>query len=100
MGIVKAPSRGANYFLDVKRRGLTIDPKLAIVDGALGFWKANAEIFTSTKQQRCWVRRTANLLDKLPKAKQPNAKSKIHEIWMSETKVEANRAFDAFLETY
>jgi transposase-like protein len=86
--------------LDVKRRGLTIDPKLAIGDGALGFWKAIAEVFPATKEQRCCVHKTANILDKLPKAKQPKAKSMIHEIWMSETKAEATKAFDAFLETY
>jgi len=86
--------------LDVKRRGLTIDPKLAVGDGALGFWKAIAEIYSATKEQRCWVHKTANILDKLPKAKQPQAKSMIHEIWMSETKEDANKACDAFLETY
>lgn len=86
--------------LDVKRRGLAIDPKLAVGDGALGFWKAVAEVFPSTKEQRCWVHKTANVLDKLPKHKQAKAKSMIHEIWMSETKADAEKAFDAFLETY
>ena len=86
--------------LDVKRRGLTIDPKLAIGDGALGFWKAVAEVFPSTKEQRCWVHKTANILDKLPKNKQAKAKSMIHEIWMSETKADATKAFEAFLEDY
>ncbi len=90
----------SELLLDVKRRGLTIDPKLAIGDGALGFWKAVAEVFPNTKEQRCWVHKTANILDKLPKAKQPKAKSLIHEIWMSETKADATKAFDAFLETY
>lgn len=86
--------------LDVKRRGLTIDPKLAVGDGALGFWKAVAEVFPNMKEQRCWVHKTANVLDKLPKNKQAKAKSMIHEIWMSETKADAEKAFDAFLETY
>jgi len=90
----------SELLLDVKRRGLVVDPKLAIGDGALGFWKAIAEVFPATKEQRCWVHKTANILDKLPKAKQPKAKSMIHEIWMSETKADANNAFDAFLETY
>ena len=90
----------SELLLDVKRRGLTVDPKLAIGDGALGFWKAVAEVFPSTKEQRCWVHKTANVLDKLPKNKQPKAKSLIHEIWMSETKAEATQAFDAFLEDY
>ena len=90
----------SELLLEVKRRGLTVDPKLAIGDGALGFWKAVAEVFPATKEQRCWVHKTANILDKLPKGKQAKAKSLIHEIWMSETKAEATKAFDAFLETY
>jgi len=90
----------SELLLEVKRRGLVVDPKLAIGDGALGFWKAVAEVFPATKEQRCWVHKTANILDKLPKGKQAKAKSLIHEIWMSETKAEATTAFDAFLETY
>jgi transposase-like protein len=86
--------------LDVKRRGMTIDPKLAVGDGALGFWKALAEVFPKTKEQRCWVHKTANVLDKLPKNKQAKAKSMIHEIWMADTREAADKAFDAFLETY
>jgi transposase-like protein len=86
--------------LDVKRRGLTIDPKLAVGDGALGFWKAIAEVFPSTKEQRCWVHKTANVLDKLPKGKQAKAKAMLHEIWMADTRQAANQAFDAFLEAY
>jgi putative transposase len=86
--------------LDVKRRGLTIEPKLAIGDGALGFWKAIAEVFPATKEQRCWVHKTANVLDKLPQAKQAKAKSMIHQIWMAETREAANQAFDAFHEDY
>jgi transposase-like protein len=86
--------------LDVKRRGLTVDPKLAVGDGALGFWKAIAEVFSNTKEQRCWVHKTANVLDKLPKNKQAKAKGMIHEIWMADTRENANKAFDAFLETY
>jgi transposase-like protein len=86
--------------LDAQRRGLAIDPKLAIGDGALGFWKAIAEVFPSTKEQRCWVHKTANVLDKLPKNKQAKAKNMIHEIWMAETKAAATKAFDAFLEDY
>jgi putative transposase len=90
----------SELLLDVKRRGLAIAPKLAVGDGALGFWKALAEVFPSTKEQRCWVHKTANVLDKLPKAKQAKAKSMIHEIWMADTREAANKAFDAFLETY
>jgi transposase-like protein len=86
--------------LDVKRRGLTVAPKLAVGDGALGFWKALAEVFPTTKEQRCWVHKTANVLDKLPKNKQPKAKDMLHQIWMADTREAAGKSFDAFLESY
>lgn len=86
--------------LDVKARGLTIDPKLATGDGALGFWKALPQVFPQTRKQRCWVHKTANVLDKLPKRLQPKAKEMIHEIWMADTREHANQAFDHFAETY
>ena len=71
--------------LDVKARGLVVDPKLATGDGALGFWKALRQVYPTTREQRCWVHKTANVLDKLPKRLQPEAKEKLHEIWMAET---------------
>ncbi len=86
--------------LDCRRRGLEIAPKLAVGDGALGFWKALAEVYPTTREQRCWVHKTANVLDKLPKAKQPAAKAMIHQIWMADTRASAATAFDAFLESY
>lgn len=86
--------------LDVKARGLAIAPKLATGDGALGFWKALKQVFTTTREQRCWVHKTANVLDKLPKRLQPAAKNKLHEIWMAEKRVDADKAFDLFLATY
>jgi putative transposase len=86
--------------LDVKSRGLSIDPKLATGDGALGFWKALPKVFPATRTQRCWVHKTANVLDKLPKRLQPRAKEAIHDIWMADTRETANQAFDSFLETY
>jgi transposase-like protein len=86
--------------LDVKQRGLKLDPKLATGDGALGFWKALSQAFPTTKEQRCWVHKTANVLDKLPKRLQPAAKEQLHQIWMAEKKVDAQTAFDSFLETY
>lgn len=86
--------------LDVKARGLTIDPKVAVGDGALGFWKAVKQVFPTTREQRCWVHKTANVLDKLPKNLQPKAKDKLHAIWMSDTRQHAERAFDEFLATY
>jgi putative transposase len=86
--------------LDVKARGLVIDPKLATGDGALGFWKAIGQIYSTTREQRCWVHKTANVLDKLPKRLQPEAKEKLHQIWMAETRADAEQAFDLFLATY
>ena len=85
---------------DIRERGLLTDPKLAIGDGSLGFWKALPQVFATTRQQRCWVHKTANVLDKLPKSLQPAAKSKLHEIWMSATKKDATKAFDAFIAAY
>jgi len=86
--------------LDVKSRGLKIDPRLATGDGALGFWKALAKVFPKTREQRCWVHKTANVLDKMPKRLQAEAKQKLHEIWMADTRENAYRAFDLFLATY
>ncbi len=86
--------------LNVKSRGLSIDPKLATGDGALGFWKALPKVFPTTRTQRCWVHKTANVLDKLPKRLQPRAKEAIHDIWMADSREAAGKAFDSFLETY
>ena len=86
--------------LDCKARGLVIAPKLATGDGALGFWKALAEIYPDTREQRCTVHKTANVLDKLPKRLQPAAKDKLHDIWQSDTREHAHEAFDLFVETY
>ena len=86
--------------LDLKRRGLKISPKLAIGDGALGFWAAIDEVFPETKRQRCWVHKTANILDKLPKSVQPKAKSLIHEMYMAPTKEVAIKAYEHFIEVY
>ena len=86
--------------VDLKRRGLSVAPKIAVGDGALGFWKALAKIFPTTRCQRCWVHKTANVLDKMAKSVQPHAKDMLHAIWMAPTREEATKAFDAFLETY
>lgn len=86
--------------LDLKRRGLDAQPELVIADGALGFWKAAGEVWPTAAEQRCWVHKTANVLNKLPKSQQPKAKRALHEIWMAETKAAAETAFDAFIESY
>lgn len=86
--------------LKLKDQGLQYDPQLAIGDGAIGFWKALPQIWTTTKKQRCWVHKTANILNKLPKKLQPQAKSALWEIYRAETKTDANQAFNRFLKTY
>ena len=86
--------------LDLKRRGLDAQPELVVADGALGFWKAAGEVWPKTREQRCWVHKTANVLGKLPKSQQPKAKRALQEIWMAETKADAETAFDAFIESY
>ncbi len=86
--------------LDCKQRGLTVDPKLATADGALGFWKALPQVWPTTRTQRCWVHKTANVLDKLAKKVQPGAKAKLHEIWMAPTRADAEQAFDHFAAMY
>ena len=86
--------------LDLKQRGLTSAPKLAVGDGALGFWKALPQVFGHTRAQRCWVHKTANVLNQLPNGQQAKAKAALHEIWMAESRAAAEQAFDHFLTTY
>ena len=86
--------------LDLKRRGLERGPDLAVGDGALGFWKALRQVYGQAREQRCWVHKTANVLNKMPKSLQAKAKGHLHDIWMAETKEEAGKAFDYFLSAY
>ena len=86
--------------LDLKRRGLKKAPTLAIGDGALGFWKALREVYGSAREQRCWVHKTGNVLNKLPKGLQKKAKQHLHDIWVAETRKDAEAAFDFFLAAY
>jgi putative transposase len=86
--------------LGVRQRGLTIDPKVATGDGALGFWAALREIYPETREQRCWVHKMANILDKMPKSVQAKAKSMLQEIWMAPAQKKATEAFDLFVKTY
>ena len=86
--------------LRLKDQGLQYEPQLAIGDGALGFWKALPQVFPNTRKQRCWVHKTANVLNKLPKRQQAEAKSMLWEIYRAQTKTQANQAFKRFIETY
>ena len=85
---------------DLKRRGLKIAPNLAIGDGALGFWAALDEVYPETRRQRCWVHKTSNILDKLPKSVQSKAKVLIHEMYMAPTKEDALDAYEHFIEVF
>jgi len=86
--------------LDLKQRGLSFAPKLATGDGGLGFWAALGEVFPETRRQRCWVHKTVNILDKMPKSIQAKAKSMIHEMYMAATKEGALKAYDHFIQTF
>lgn len=90
----------AELLLNLKRRGLKEGPELAVGDGALGFWKALTKVYDNTRWQRCWVHKTANVLNKLPKSIQAKAKEKLHQIWMAPEKAEAEKHFDDFIEIY
>jgi putative transposase len=99
-GYRESEASWSELLLDLKRRGLVEAPHLAVGDGALGFWAALRKIFPTTHQQRCWVHKTANVLNAMPKSVQPRAKSALHEIWQAETRAAAHAAFDGFVEKY
>jgi putative transposase len=99
-GVRESAQSWKELLLDLKRRGLSKGPELAVADGALGFWQALEEVWPKTRGQRCWVHKTANVLNKLPKSQQSKAKRALQEIWMAETKKDALAAFDAFVETW
>jgi transposase-like protein len=85
---------------DIRHRGLSTAPKLAIGDGALGFWNAISKVYPETRHQRCWVHKTANILNKLPKSVQPKVKEALHDIWMAETRDDAYKAFDSAVNRF
>jgi transposase-like protein len=99
-GVRESTQSWRELLLDLKRRGLAVGPELSVADGALGFWQAVEEVWPKSRGQRCWVHKTANVLNKLPKSLQSKAKRSLQEIWMAETKKDALVAFDAFVETW
>jgi transposase-like protein len=99
-GVRESAQSWRELLLDLKQRQLAIGPELAVADGALGFWQAVEEVLPQTRGQRCWVHKSANVLNKLPKSQQAKAKRALQEIWMAETKKDALVAFDAFIETW
>jgi transposase-like protein len=98
-GIRESTQSWREVLLDLKSRGLNA-PELAIGDGAMGFWAALEEVLPATRQQRCWMHKTGNVLNALAKSVQPKAKSALHDIWQAATREDAERAFDQFIVTY
>ena len=86
--------------LDLKRRGLEEGPEVSVGDGALGFWRALEEVFPQSRRQRCWVHKTANVLDKMPKSLQPSAKTMLHQMYLGAKKEESLKVYDDFLKLY
>jgi putative transposase len=86
--------------LDCKARGMKVEPLLATGDGALGFWKALPQAWSTTRTQRCWVHKTVNVLDKLPRSQHGAAKKMLHNIYLAETRAKAEKAFDLFVDTF
>jgi len=99
-GFRESTASWEELLIGLKQRGLEYSPKLAIGDGALGFWNALNKVYPSCEHQRCWVHKTANVLNKVPKSVQPKIKAALHEIWMAETKKDANKAFDNAIERF
>ncbi len=99
-GLRESAQSWSALMLKLKHHGLRHAPELAIGDGALGFWKALGQVWPTTREQRCWVHKTANVLGKLPKSLHSKAKGELQQIWMAETKADALKAFDLFEKTY
>jgi len=98
-GVRESTQSWREVLLKLKSRGMNV-PELAIGDGAMGFWAALEEVYSETRQQRCWMHKTMNVLNCLPKSAQAKAKQALHAIWQAETKADAEKAFDLFLKTY
>ena len=98
-GVRESTQSWREVLLKLKARGMNA-PKLGIGDGAMGFWAALEEIYPDTRQQRCWMHKTGNVLNCVPKLIQPKVKSALHEIWQAETRNDAYKAFDLFIATY
>ena len=98
-GVRESTQSWREVLLKLKSRGMNV-PELAIGDGAMGFWAALEEMYPETRQQRCWMHKTMNVLNCLPKSAQPKAKQALHNIWQAETQVGAEKAFDLFIKTY
>jgi len=99
-GYAESKASWREILLDLKRRGLQVAPKLAVGDGALGFWAALREVYPGCREQRCWVHKTLNVLDKMPKSVQAKAKGMLHEMWQAPTKAKALTAYEHFVTSW
>ncbi len=99
-GVRESAQSWRELLVEIKRRGLSISPRIAVGDGALGFWKALDELFPGTHHQRCWLHKTANVLNKVPKSVQPSMKTALREIYLAPTRARAEVAIDLFEEAY
>ncbi len=100
VGVRESAQSWRELLVDIKARGLGVPPEIAVGDGAMGFWKALDEVFPGTRHQRCWVHKTANVLNKFPKSMQPAVKAELREIWQAETRAAAQTAMNTFAEKY
>ena len=100
VGVRESAQSWRELLVDIKARGLSVPPEIAVGDGAMGFWKALDEVFPGTRHQRCWVHKTANVLNKFPKSMQPTVKADLREIWQAETRAAAETAMGTFTEKY
>ncbi len=98
-GVRESTQSWREVLLSLKARGMN-SPRLAVGDGAMGFWAAMDEVYPTTKHQRCWMHKTGNVLNAVPKSLQPKVKQALHEIWQAETRDDAHKAFDLFTQTY
>ena len=100
VGVRESAQSWRELLIDIQARGLTIAPELAVADGALGFWKALEEVFPTTRAQRCWVHKTANVLNKVAKSVQPAMKQDLREIWLAPDRETAQTALATFAKKY
>jgi putative transposase len=99
-GVRESAQSWRELLIDIKRRGLEVAPDLAVGDGALGFWKAIEEVFPGTRHQRCWVHKTANVLNKVALSVQVNMKADLREIYGASTRAAAEAAIGVFADKY
>ena len=100
VGVRESAQSWRELLIDIKSRGLAVAPEIAVGDGGMGFWKALEEVFPGTRHQRCWVHKTANVLNKFPKPMAPAVKSDLQDIHHAETRADAKAALTRFEEKY